>query len=183
MISFKSEKAFLHLKCQQIHILSIIQQIICWIQMINKYSDNAPEMCRWREATERGAGFLRVTVESEGTQTRRPGYCSLWEVLGCQTEKARRHCSRQQQPKGFSSPKWACWLCPSRSSETRGASLSSEADVASISKSSGQTHPCRLTQYLESCVYFADNCRFAWNARFITYLRETVLWAIALISR
>lgn len=30
--------------------------------MTNKYSNNAPEMC-WREATERGVGFLRVTEE------------------------------------------------------------------------------------------------------------------------
>lgn len=52
--------------------------------MMNKYSDNAREMCRWCEATKRGAGFLRVTVEFqmelrlEGQAT--AGFESCWEV-------------------------------------------------------------------------------------------------------
>lgn len=152
---------------------------ICWIQMTNKYSDNAPEMC-WHEATERGVGFLSHRSVPDGAQTRRPIYYGLWEVLGCQTEKPGRKGQKvlpwtAKKLKGFSSLRWACWLCPSGSLETPRSQSELWGRWCQYLQSSGQTHPRCLTGCLESCVYLADNCRFDWNAtRFIKYFRDTV---------
>lgn len=75
-------------------------------------------------------------------------------------EKAGRHCSGQQKLNGSHHRGGPAGSAP-LALEVTGASLSSGADAAKISKNSGQTHPCCLTRCLESCVYFADNCRFA----------------------
>lgn len=103
---------------------------------------------------------------------------------GMSNGKGQKALHGQQKLTGFSSPRWACWLCPSESSEPTGVSLSSEADAAKTSRSSAQTHPHCWTWCLQSRVYLADNRRFAWNAtRFIKYFRDTILWGLALIKQ
>ena len=75
---------------------------ICWIQTTNKYSDNAPERHLWHEASERGAGFFRVTVvlqmefrlESQSSTACERCWDVKWKN---QLEKVRRHCNWQQK--------------------------------------------------------------------------------------
>lgn len=100
---------------------------ICWIQITNKYSDNAPETHLRHEAAKKGAGVLRVPVVLFQVELRlqEPLYFSLWEVLRCQMEKQARKSQKALQmtvkAEGLESLSWDCWLCSFGSLQFKGS--------------------------------------------------------------